>query len=60
MSKSLDDIKKIKDEEAANNNLEEEGELAKLLPKAVQAYLSCKEDGKPGRKLTKKHINSII
>ena len=26
----------------------------------MQAYFSCKEGGKPGQKLTKKHINAII
>ena len=34
-SKSLEAIKKIEDDEAAKNKLEEEGEHAKLLPEAV-------------------------
>ena len=31
-----------------------------MMPKAVQAHLSCKEGGNPGWKFTKKHINAIL
>ena len=60
MANSLEAVKNIKDDKAAKKKLEEEGELAKLLPEDVQTYSSCKEGGKPGRKFTKKHINSIL
>ena len=56
----MEAVKKIEDDEATKKNLDEEGELAKLLPKAVQAYLSRKEGGKPGQNFTRKHINAII
>ena len=39
LEKSLEAVKKIEDDEAANDKLEEEGDIAKLPPKAVQAYL---------------------
>ena len=60
LTKYLEYAKKIEDEEAVNDKLEEEGELATLLPEAVHAYLSCREGGKPGRNFTKKHINAIL
>ena len=59
MANYFEAVKNIKDDKAAKKKLEEEGELAKLLPEDVQAYSSCKEVGKPGRKFTKKHINTI-
>ena len=60
LAKSLEAVNNIEDDEAAKNKLEEEGELAKLLPKAAQEYFSLKEGGKPRRKFMKKHISAII
>ena len=60
LAKYLEAVNNIEDDEATKKKLEEEGELAKLLPEYVQAHLSCKEGKKPGRKFTKNHINAII
>ena len=60
LAKYLEAVNNIEDNEAAKNKLQEVGELAKLLPEALQAYSPCKEGGKPGWKFTKKHIDAIL
>ena len=56
----LEAVKNIEGDEATTNKLDEEGDIAKLLPEDVQLYSSCKEGGNTGKKFTKKHINAIL
>jgi hypothetical protein len=60
LTKSLEHVKAIEDEEAVHNKKEEEGELKILLPEALAMYMGIKGGEKPPRKLTKKHISAIL
>ena len=60
LAKSLEAVKRIEDEDAATNKKQEEAKLVSFLGDYVEMYSAIKKDEKAPKKLTKKHINTIL
>ena len=56
LASSLDDVKEIEDEEAKQTKMDEEGELLKVLPEAIQMF----RDGIATKKFAKKFMKNLM